>query len=336
MISSFVRKYIDVLETNKIDYKFLDSSRIDFWEDIQKIDVFIFRYAHYDWDKQIADSIMPVIENEYGIKCFPNHDTRWHFDDKIRQYYLLKAHSFPMAESWIFYDKQLAMDWLKDAQYPIVFKLRIGAGSSNVLLVKNQSHARRLVKIMFGKGIDPNNFTLAGSTFQKDFNVYKYSRKVVKRILQKLKKQPQDTFWKQEKNYVLFQKFLPNNDFDTRVTIIGNRAFAFRRFNRDNDFRSSGSGKINYDMKEINPEFIKLGFGISKKLNFQSMAYDFLYDEEKDVSFCEISYTYQSGAVHDCPGYWDDNLNWHEGHYWPQYCQLIDLLERPDLVQPEH
>ena len=53
--------------------------------------------------------------------------------------------------------------------------------------------------------------------------------------------------------------------YDTRVTVIGGRAFAFRRFNRDDDFRSSGSGKIDYNMEEIDKRMIKLALKVSKK-----------------------------------------------------------------------
>ena len=39
--------------------------------------------------------------------------------------------------------------------------------------------------------------------------------------------------------------------------------------------------------------------------------------------------------VHACPGYWDSGLNWHEGHFWPQYFHLMDALNSPDLKQME-
>lgn len=140
--------------------------------------------------------------------------------------------------------------------------------------------------------------------------------------------------WHREKNCVLFQKFLPNNEYDTRVTIIGNRAFAFRRFNRKNDFRSSGSGLIDYELNKVDIVFIQLAFNISMKLCFQSMAYDFLWDENHNPALCEISYTYVDEAVYKCPGYWDVDLNWHEGNFWPQYFHLVDLLHMPELKQP--
>ena len=52
-------------------------------------------------------------------------------------------------------------------------------------------------------------------------------------------------------------------------------------------------------------------------------------------SVTEISYVYKDYMVYDCPGYWDTNLQFHEGHYFPQYCMLMDLLNMPDLKQPE-
>lgn len=85
--------------------------------------------------------------------------------------------------------------------------------------------------------------------------------------------------------------------------MIGGRAFAFRRLNRVNDFRSSGSGRIDYDINKIDLKIVSKALEISQALGFQSMAYDSLYDENGDVSFCEISYTYVASAIYHCPGY---------------------------------
>ena len=66
----------------------------------------------------------------------------------------------------------------------------------------------------------------------------------------------------------------------------------FRRFVRDNDFRASGSGKIDYNIDDIDPRVVKLSLEISKALKFQSMAYDFLFNENNQPEICEISYTF--------------------------------------------
>jgi hypothetical protein len=86
--------------------------------------------------------------------------------------------------------------------------------------------------------------------------------------------------------------------------------------------RASGSGNID----KIDLNLIELALKISKDMNFQSMAYDFLCNEDGSPKICEISYTYVDKAIYDCPCYWDENLNWHEGHFWSEYLQLKDLL----------
>lgn len=332
---SFLQKYEEILDYNSIKYIRLDASDTDFWNKVKKLDLFIFRWSQTDWPKQLAHTILPIIENKMKIKCFPNQATCWHYDDKIREYYLLKQYGFPMIQSWIFWDKKNALKWAETAEYPVIFKLTGGAGSRNVILVKNRNQAIRYINKMFGTGINPNNFKFAGSTYNKDVDLYKKIHKIGGNILRKYRGEDTSPYWNIHKNYALFQKFLQNNDYDTRVTVIGNRAFAFRRFNRGNDFRSSGSGKINYNVNDINLEFVEMALEVSRKIRFQSMAYDFLYDENKKPAFCEISYTYLDSAIQNCPGYWDSNLKWHEGHYWPQYFQLMDTLDLPNLKQPE-
>ena len=125
----------------------------------------------------------------------------------------------------------------------------------------------------------------------------------------------------------MFQKYLSNNTFDTRITIIGDRAFAFRRFVRENDFRASGSGKIDVNPDKIDTRCVEIAYSVSKKLNFNTMAYDFIYDKEKKPWINEISYCFVDSAVQSCPGYWDEKLNWHKAQCWPQQYQLEDFLE---------
>jgi glutathione synthase/RimK-type ligase-like ATP-grasp enzyme len=331
----FLQKYEEILDYNKIDHIRLDANEPDFWEKVAKLDLFIFRWKHIDDHHQMAKTIIPIVEKQMGIRCFPDLATCWHYDDNIRQYYLLKQNGFPMIESWIFWDEKQALKWLNTAELPIVFKLKGGAGSNNVILVKSKRQAKKLINRMFGRGIMSGHIPVKDTTQKKDFNLYKTIHHIGGNILRKLRDEDISPFWQVHKNYVLFQKYLPNNEYDTRITIIGSRAFGFRRFIRDNDFRASGSGKIDYNIDKVDKNCIKIAFKVSKQLQFQSMAYDFIYNENNEPEFSEISYTYLDTAIYNCPGNWDSNLNWHEGHYWPQYFQLVDTLNLPELKQPE-
>ena len=40
----------------------------------------------------------------------------------------------------------------------------------------------------------------------------------------------------------------------------------------------------------------------------------------------EISYAYLADVVHDCPGHWNVDMQWQEGHVWPQDAVLDDLI----------
>jgi hypothetical protein len=56
------------------------------------------------------------------------------------------------------------------------------------------------------------------------------------------------------------------------------------------------------------------------------MAYDFLTDSNGKPSLVEISYAYQSKAVFDCPGHWNDKLEWQEGHVLPEAAHAEDFV----------
>ncbi len=327
-------KFEKILEFNDIKSVRLEASQHDFWEVVPKLDLFIYSWIHYDTYYHPATTILPIIENHYGIKCLPNQNTCWHYDDKIKQYLLLKTYGFPVVPSWVFWEKKEALLWIKSAKYPLVFKLKSGSGSSSVLLVKEQDQARHLIDIMFGKGMVTGNIPGSRSTRFKDFNLYKELRHFARRIKNKLEGVDIFPYWQLHKNYIYFQQFLPGNKYDTRVTTIGNRIFAFRRFVRKNDFRASGSDNWNLDRSHIDMEMVKIGFEISQKMNFQVMAYDFIYDEKGKLNIVEISYTYGDYPEFST-GYWDSDLKWHEGKYWSQYLELIDALEIPDFKQPD-
>ena len=137
-----------------------------------------------------------------------------------------------------------------------------------------------------------------------------------------------------QKGYLLMQEFLPGNAFDTRVTVIGNRAFAFRRYNRPDDFRASGSGRIDWDHSAIAEDGVRLAFRVARTLGTQSVAVDVLRRDGQAL-INEISYYYEGWAVHDCPGHWelgpDRDVNgpmrWVEGHVRPEDAILEDFVE---------
>ena len=102
-----------------------------------------------------------------GIKCFPDFHTVWHFDDKVGQKYLLESIGAPLVPSYVFYSKKDALEWVEHTDFPKVFKLRGGAGSSNVILAHTPQEARSLIKKSFGKGFPQNSIRTLLSEYKR-------------------------------------------------------------------------------------------------------------------------------------------------------------------------
>jgi len=326
----YANKWKEFLNKYSIKSKFLNLFSEKIPEDIKSFDGIMWRWTHNPNYKQSAQKILYVIENYLNIPVFPNNFTAWHYDNKIAQYYLLKTLGAPIPETFVFWNRNEAINWSKTAKYPIVFKLSSGAGSSNVLKVENQSEAKKLIDKMFNRGVFPYSMNEYKKSFiPKTFIDYK---KLARRTLDSLRylvindyPKLDGTWWKPEHSYIYFQEYLEGNDFDTRINIIGNRAICLRRYNRENDFRASGSGLVDTNPNKINKECIEIAFKISKLGNFQSMAYDFLLKKGSPV-ISEISYTFLDKTVASCPGHWDSNLNWINGFIYPQEAQVIDFV----------
>lgn len=333
-VRSMLDVYKQILDYNNIPYIDLDINEPNFWNDIKRIDAFMAKIAQTDDDLALAAQIIPVINKFLGVKCFPDYNTVWHYDDKVKQYYLLHSMGYPVIESYIFWDKLKALEWANNTRYPVVFKLKGGAGSNNVKLIKHKQQAVSLIKQSFGRGIHPYSFDARGKMRAFNYDWKTIAKYYLKPLYNKLVKQTTPIpNYSRQKNYVYFQKFMPNNAYDTRVCILGKRAYAFQRYVRKNDFRASGSNTYNMNRDEIDKDFVKLAFRISRELGFQSMAYDFVYDEYKKPALIEISYTYGDYPEFST-GYWDEDIIWHDGNYVPEYFELMDTLNMPDLKQP--
>lgn len=328
--------YREILKANNIEYIDLDSSKPDFWNKIRQIDAFIYRWAHTDYHHQHATAIIPVIEKIYCKPCFPNWNTCWHYDDKVKQSLMLMAKGFPACNFKVFWNKPEAKEFLESYKdYPIVFKLKSGSGSMQVKLLKNKKEAFYTLDKSFSLGFSPDYFGIHNILKTFNYDLYKTVRSLIKMIYLRYFSDGINPQWIRQRNYFYFQKFCPGNDFDTRVQITGKRAFAFIRYNRPNDFRASGSNNWSLDRDKIDMEFVRIAFNISKAFDFQSMAYDFIYDENRKPVIVEISYCFG-----DYPefsnGYWDESLVWHEGRFLPQYFELIDLLNNNNLILPDN
>jgi glutathione synthase/RimK-type ligase-like ATP-grasp enzyme len=326
--NSYSDRWIAVCEERGLPYCAVDCRKSDIIDQLRGADGLLWHWSHGSMEDQLIARQIIAAAEYMNLAVYPNSITSLHFDDKIAQKYLLEAVQAPLIPSRVFFKEEDALEWIEQARYPQVFKLRCGAGAVNVRLVKNKGDAAHWCGKMFSGGIP----SYSGGFFS-DIHAKIHKTRDFKHFLDKARRAVK-TFKNislsrrmlpRQKGYVLFQEFMADNEFDTRVSVIGGRAFAFLRFNRPGDFRASGSGRIVYDPAKIDRRCLRIALDTSRKINAQCMAYDFLYNAAKEPCICEISYGFMAQAVYDCTGYWDEHSNWHEGHYWPQDLILDDI-----------
>ncbi len=308
-------RWIRYCESKGIDYKLVDCYQNNIIEQLDDCDALMWHFSHKSAKaSKFAKELLYSVEAS-GKKVYPDFKSVWHFDDKLGQKYLLEATGIPHAPAYAFYSKKDALLWAKGTSYPKVFKLRNGSASDNVKLVKSKMHASRLIRKAFGKGFKQYQ---AWYKLTERFRKYREGKKagweVIKGILRFLWPPEYARVTGREKGYVYFQDFIPDNKFDIRIFVIGDKAYANLRKVRKNDFRASGSGEELVDKELISDEILKLSFEITEKLQVQSLAFDYVLLNDKPL-VVEISYGTTVGLYDRYPGHFDKNLNWHEGTF---------------------
>ena len=326
--SNFAERWITYCEKNDISYKLVNVYDIDIVSQLSDCDAFMWHHSQNNPKALLAAKPILFSIQQAGFKVFPDFNTAWHFDDKLGQKYLLEALHVPLVPSYVFFDKNEALDWAGKTSYPKVFKLRRGAGSANVKLVNNLLEAKTLIIKAFDRGF--SNYDSWGS-IKETWRKWRFGKATLEDLLKgfyRLIKKPAFSIVAgKEVGYVYFQDFIPGNDSDIRVIVIGDKAFAIKRMTRKNDFRASGSGDIVYEKEHFDITTIQSAFGIHNKLHSQCTAMDFIYNAANKPLLTEISYGFAPKAYDTCPGYWDDKLNWHEGKFDPYGWMVEEVLK---------
>lgn len=320
----FSERWVEYLKEINATYKIVNCYDTNIIEQLNDCQALMWHFSHlHPKDTLFAKQLLMSLE-QAGLRTFPNTKTMWHFDDKVGQKYLLELMNAPIVPSEVFYAKKEALSWLNNQDFPLVFKLRGGAGSVNVKLVKNINVGKKLVHQSFGKGFRNDSIVPPKEIFNKLIKKKASVLSLLKSCYHYIIPSEFARNNGKERGYAYFQKFIPNNDSDIRVIVIGEKAFAIKRMVRENDFRASGSGTILYDKELFEESTIKLALETAKTLKSQCVAFDFVYQNDKPL-IVEISYGFSPAGYYECPGYWDNDLNWHDGSFNP-YGWMVELL----------
>lgn len=320
---SFVPEWLSYCHENNVPYREVDCFSHDIINQLEGCDALLWHWPHHDYHAQLFARQLIFSIEKMNVLIFPNSATCWHYNDKVGQKYLLEAIKAPLVPTYVFYSKKEALNWTKQTVFPKVWKLRGGAGSQNVELVKSANVARKIISRSFAAGWSNSRLHPLKERlwdFRRDRSarsLLNISRGMARFIF------PRKSDLQRE--YVYFQDFIPDNDCDIRIVVIGDRSFAIKRVVREGDFRASGSGKLVYDPTQIPIECVSIAFDITASIESQSCAFDFVRLRKKWFVI-EISYAFTADAYEKCPGYWDSSLNWHAAPVTPERFIIEDIL----------
>ena len=327
-LGSFSDRWIELAEREGVGVRIVDGWANDVVDQVRGADAFMWRYLNALPERPLGRNVCTAIETGLRIPVFPSEPTGRLFEDKVAQKYALEAAGLPAPRTWVFYSADAARVFLRTATFPLVFKLSTGIKSKNVALLRSAQDAERWINLLFGSGIGSLDRPDGGrgelvhrlKEARRQFRGQAVERAVTRTGLQQ--------------GYVYVQEFLPSNDFDVRVTVVGDRAWAFRRHNRPGDFRASGAGQIDYDQDAIAQDVVRLAFVAAERLGVQVLTIDGLKRGD-EWTLGEVSCAYESRAVGDCPGQWvlsgpaeSGDIAWSDGPMLSEDAVFYDVLGR--------
>lgn len=260
-----LNKYHDI-----IDFSVIDMSSGDWLDEIlnSNAHIFIARPPGIsDISKHHYDEKLFIVSNVLARLIYPSLNEVFVYENKKFLSYFLKANKVPHPATYVFYSRPEAVQFIEQAEYPVVAKFNIGASGSGVKILNDKTEAANYVIQAFSSGGAPRRW---GPNLEKGG--------LLKRGVHYLYK-PQDIFKKlriykarkgaKQEGFLILQEFI-KHDFEWRCVRIGDSFFAHRKLKMGN--KASGTLLKGYE----NPPFQLLDYirELTDRLNFSSLAVD--------------------------------------------------------------
>ena len=296
---SFSDRWIELARAHHIEVAPVDVFSRNAITRISTCDAFMWRCPSSAYPRVFARRLMYAVEYGLGIPVFPSLSSSWYYEDKLAQRYFFEAAGIPSADTEIFWTRQDAEHFCGSTTYPCVLKLAGGHQSANVRLVRNRQEAMFYVDELFSHGIVSMGYPPASRT-----RLLLRRLRAAAKVINGRNPYASTTGAELQFGYFYAQEFLPENAFEVSAIIVGNRAFAVRRFACPGDFRTRGStGRMDWNPQAIGEDAIRLAYKVARELGAQTTAVDILHRGSKPV-VVELTVNYASWVVLKCPGHW--------------------------------
>jgi len=270
--------------TDLVEYKVVNLTGSDWLKDIQeikKVDYLLTKPGgHTSLFKQLYDERLTILVKELKYLAFPTLDEILIYENKRYFSYWLKAYNLPHPETLISYDKNEAMDFVRNTRYPIVAKLNIGASGNGIEILRGINEGVKYVTEIFTKG----KTSRTGPKVNKGKIIKRFLRKTThpKELIERIKVY-RAIASDYQKGFVFLQEYIPHQ-YEWRVVRIGDSFFAHKKLLKKD--KASGSlikGYVNPPKKLL--DFVK---EITDHFGFYSQAVDIFEPEEGDYLINEM------------------------------------------------
>ncbi len=300
-------KYIRFYENNGFDYEIVNLHKSDWIDRVKEFDIVMGVYSSELFHLEENRRKYYFLEKHMGKYCFPSQADLFLYEDKILEVFFAEKYNFPFAKTYISHDRDEAIALIETLKYPIVSKINPTSGSVGVELVKDRKHCRKIVD---------QAFSIHG---RKTHKVYF-----------------------RQKNYVYFQEFIPNDGYDIRVIVVGDRVFGYYRKTPRGDFRASGMDLI--EKRDLPMDAMRIARNVNKQIGCPQLAVDMVHGLDGNYQIIEYSPMWQIRSpmqllVNDVPGTYvfldDDHCQFVEGKYWIHELALKEFFVKrylPDVT----
>lgn len=255
-----VEKLVSNFSNHGFKVKLVGFTEIDICEVMALRPVILYTSSedqHGRYKSFIEDVIYDL--EQRGIEVIPSYSCLIAHNNKVAME-LLRSRSnlqeIKTIHSKIFGTLEELKQGATELEYPVVVKTHAGAMSRGVAKADNK---KELIK--------------KAAKFSKSYSL----RHDLKELLRKVKYRSR---YVQESCYrtkFIVQNLIKGLDNDWKVLVYGNRCYALRRDNRENDFRASGSGKFIFS-KDIPSGMLDFALKIRKHFNVPHISLDIAFD----------------------------------------------------------
>jgi glutathione synthase/RimK-type ligase-like ATP-grasp enzyme len=291
-------KYCRFLDNNSFEYDIFSLHSHDWIEKANQLDIIVGMCSSEHNRLLETREKYHFLETYLGKTCYPSAAHVMLYENKRLETYISWAKNIPFAKTMISHDKQDALLSLDKLSYPLISKIDPSSGSFGVDFVRSKNKARKIVKKAFS-GI--------GRQTHLPYN--------------------------KQKNYVLFQEFIPNDGYDIRVIVVGNLIFGYYRKVLDGDFRASGMNLV--EKRELPGEAMKIALMVNNIIKSPMLVVDMLHGLDDKYYIIELSPFCQMETpaqlhVRGVPGVYvfEDGGSFHfeKGRYWVAELALREFL----------